>query len=115
MPEPKHLAAVLGALLLLAGWGAAWGQLDDPMRPPHRRAETPGNRAPATPQFTLSSTLIARDRRTAVLNGHRVTVGGRVAGAQVMEIEPGLVRLQRNGQRFTVPLSPYTVKTPARP
>jgi len=95
------------ALVLLAQNAAA---LDDPMRPPGGAAVT--GTAPAAPRFELSSTLIARDRRSAVINGRRVGVGDSVDGARVIEILPAQVRLQHQGRQLTLQLLPVAVKQP---
>ncbi|MEW6647558.1 MAG: Type II secretory pathway component [Pseudomonadota bacterium] len=96
------------SLLLLAGSAVA---LDDPMRPPGSAAFAAGA-ASGAPQFVLSSTLIARERRSAVINGRSVGVGDHVNGARVIEIQPSQVRLQHQGRQLTLSLLPVAVKKP---
>ncbi|GAB4303394.1 MAG: hypothetical protein Kow0096_25430 [Thiohalomonadaceae bacterium] len=93
---------------LVAGAAAA---LDDPMRPPGSAAFSAGAASGAS-QFVLSSTLIARERRSAVINGRSVGVGDHVDGARVIEIQPSQVRLQHQGRRLTLSLLPVAVKKP---
>lgn len=95
-------------LFLVAGSAAA---LDDPMRPPGSAGFAAGT-ASGGPQFVLSSTLIARERRSAVINGRRVGVGDNISGARVIEIQPSQVRLQHQGRQLTLSLLPVAVKKP---
>lgn len=98
-------------LLLLAGRAVA---LDDPMRPPDYGAATTAaaaGTASAVP-LVLNGTLIGRERRSAVINGRRVSVGDYIDGARVIEIQPAQVRLQRQGSQLTLSLLPVAVKTP---
>jgi len=92
-------------LLCLSAPGAA--ALEDPMRPP--RGATVSDDKPTIP-FVLSSTLIARERRSAVINSRNVGVGDSVDGARVLEIQPAQVRLQHQGRQLTLQLLPVTVK-----
>lgn len=50
--------------------------------------------APAPTRWVLQSTLVAEDRRVAVINGRTVAVGGTVDGARVTDIQPYVVRLR---------------------
>lgn len=84
--------------------------LEDPMRPPGNAA-TPSSSRSVT-RFVLSSTLIARERRSAVINGRSVGVGETVDGARVIEILPAQVRLQHQGRQLTLQLLPVAVKKP---
>lgn len=88
--------------------------LDDPMRPPQAVGRT-GKAVRAAPGYLLTSTLIARHERRAVVNGKTVRIGDRIAGARVEEIEPTQVRLRRDGSDIVVRLLPTRVKRPAAP
>lgn len=44
--------------------------------------------------WVLQSTLIADDRRIAVINGEAVMVGDRINGARVLEIDTYVVRIR---------------------
>ncbi|WP_127474647.1 hypothetical protein [Sulfurivermis fontis] len=81
------------------------------MRPPGRAAVSTAMASGAA-QFVLSSTLIARERRSAVINGRSVGVGDHVNGARVIEIQPSQVRLQHQGRQLTLSLLPVAVKKP---
>lgn len=102
----RYLLAPL-LLLWLSAPGAA--TLEDPMRPP--RGAMVSDDKPATP-FVLSSTRIAHEHRSAVINSRNVSVGDSIDGARVLEIQPALVRLQHQGRQLTLQLLPVTVKTP---
>ncbi len=84
--------------------------LEDPMRPPGGTAST-GSPAADT-RFVLSSTLIARERRSAIINGRHVSVGDTISGARVVEILPAQVRLHHQGRQLTLQLLPVAVKKP---
>lgn len=99
------------APVLLLGLSLQAMALEDPMRPPHSAAVT-GAAPRAATQFVLSSTLIARERRSAVINGRSVSVGDSVDGARVIEIQPTQVRLQHQGRQLTLQLLPVAVKKP---
>lgn len=105
---------VVLVLLLAAGVGVhADATLRDPTRPPMIRptARTHTVHAPA---WNLTSTLISRKRRIAVINRRTVEAGQRVGGALVVWIGPGRARLRRGGRQFTIRLLPAAVKRPAR-
>ncbi len=99
----SQLAA--GLLMAIASAGAA--PLDDPMRPPGQQTIRP---AASQPPLQLSSVVIGRDRRLAVINGERVTEGSRVAGASVVSITPSRVILRRGGKLVTLSLLNLQVK-----
>ena len=81
------------------------------MRPPGRAALARG--ASGGQQFDLTSTLITRDRKSAVINGRQVTVGDKVNGAKVIDISPTEVRIRHRDQILTLHLLPISVKRPA--
>lgn len=108
--------ATLVMLLSVLGQMSAHGtELFDPMQPPEYREqpEKPGKAPAPQVHYTLTSTVISPDRRFAVINGQRVTVGEVVGGARVLEIQPSWVRLRQGGRIRTVRLVPYSVKRPA--
>jgi hypothetical protein len=105
------VSRVLAALLLVCSFAA--GALEDPMRPP-MAAATARKAGPVEPEFSLTSTWISRDRRSAVVNGKTVSVGDRVDDAEVLEILPTQVRLQQRDHELVVRLLPVSVKTPAK-
>ena len=69
------------------------GGLDDPTRPPGKRAQSSAGKQKSS-HWRLASTLISPERRSAIINGRRVSVGDRVSGARVMEIHPAWVKLK---------------------
>lgn len=80
-------------LLLANAVSAAAGSLDDPTRPPGKRVYNSVVKQKSN-GWRLASTLISPERRSAIINGRRVTVGDRVNGARVLEIQPAWVKLQ---------------------
>lgn len=88
-------------LFAIAVLTASTPLLADPTRPPGPEeiraflaGEPDGQRQPG---WRLQSVLISDDRRIAVINGRRVTVGDRLAGAEVIDIQPGRAKLRHRG------------------
>lgn len=118
----------LGATVLLSTSAAVAGPLGygDPTQP------TPLDRAPAavegpervaakpvaTARWTLTSTLIAGDRRVAVINGRSVALGATIDGARLVAIDSGGASIEHEGRRIRLQLPPaagttITAKTPS--
>jgi MSHA biogenesis protein MshK len=112
---------------LLAACAAVAGPLDygDPTQPTplDRPAATTtpgalGTNAPARSQWTLTSTLIAGDRRVAVINGRSVALGARIDGARLVAVDAGGALIEHEGRRIRLQLPPpagktITAKTPS--
>jgi hypothetical protein len=62
--------------------------------------------------FVLNSVLISAHRRIAIINGTRVKEGDQIGGAEVVQINPGGVRLKAEGETFEVRMT-ASVKTAA--
>ena len=97
---------VMAMLALLALPAAA--EVNDPMRPPGYSAAA-GTLQPATARqkpprvdWQLQSTLIAGDRRSAILNGLVVTPGASVLGARVVGIDRDSVTLLEQGHKVRI-------------
>ena len=60
---------------------------------------------PAPARWHLQSTLVAADRRLAVVNGETVAVGDTIRGARVLQITPYAVRLQTAGGTIELTLT----------
>lgn len=99
-------AALLAALALEAGAEPALG---DPTRPTALISAAAAAAAPAGPRWRLQSTLVADDRRLAVINGRTVSRGDRVDGAQVVEIGDGGVTLELAGRRLQLHVVPPAI------
>ena len=89
--------------------------LEDPTRPNNHSvyAITP---VPDVKEddWKLHSTLIAPDRRIAVINGEHVSEGESVDGAKVLQIRHSSVLIQTRERNFTLHLFPDIVNTPSR-
>lgn len=91
---------VLGLLVLAP---AAQGEpVDDPMRPPVR--ESAASPADPHPGWSLTSVLIAEDRRLAIINNRVLREGESVADARVVRIEADhvLIRHEDGEQRLSL-------------
>ncbi|MDY6943281.1 MAG: hypothetical protein SVU69_09750 [Pseudomonadota bacterium] len=91
----------IAMLLVLGCWsGAGYAtDLQDPFQPP-----TAGRTAP-TPAWVLQSILISAERRVAIINGQSALEGEHVSGAQVVAIEPNLVRIRKGGRDMMLTLN----------
>ncbi|MGB5260845.1 MAG: hypothetical protein WBO34_10025 [Gammaproteobacteria bacterium] len=102
--------AVLGLALFAGQLLAGEPVLTDPTRPwnthGYDQRQTPGNGS-----LTLSSTLVSRDRRVAVINGHHVSEGETIGNAIVVEIRKNDVVLQSPHRLITLKLLPDILKT----
>ncbi|MBA3581100.1 MAG: hypothetical protein H0W44_01465 [Gammaproteobacteria bacterium] len=99
------------AAVLCFGFGYGYGclayaveGLRDPLRP--AQAVSASNHVVRSGEvqspWRLQSIFISPERRIAILNEKLVSVGDRVAGAEVMAIEANKVVLQSAGSRFAV-------------
>jgi len=97
----RPLAAALVGLALLSGAQAAPAQpLGDPTQPTALDAPEPAERHAASgPRWRLQSTLVADDRRLAIINGRTVGPGDRIDGATVREVRQEGVTLEVEGRR----------------
>lgn len=105
-----RLALVLAAVACAAPVSAA--PLEDPTRPA-LAPRSPAAPAPAVGGPRLSSVLIAAHTRSALIDGRRVQVGDEIAGARVVAIGLGEVRLAREAQEIVLTLSDAGLKRPS--
>ncbi len=116
MFRPLRVLPALLALALSAGAASASAQgLDDPTRPTSLSEPEPAaRRSEAGPRWRLQSTLVADDRRLAIINGRTVGPGDRVDGATVKDVRQGGVTLDVEGRRIELrPLGAVDVKSDA--
>ena len=100
-------AGLLLVLLALLGAGPAGAQtgFGDPTRPTSlSEPEAERAAAPQGPRWRLQSTLVADNRRLAVINGRTVTQGGQVDGARLVEVRPDGVTLEEDGRQIVLRL-----------
>jgi MSHA biogenesis protein MshK len=99
--SPWRWAAVL--LVCASAPTAAQTGFGDPTRPTSL-SEPEAARVVQGPRWRLQSTLVADNRRVAVINGRTVAQGERVDGAQLVEVRSDGVTLEEDGQRFQLRL-----------
>jgi len=99
----------LGAALAVCAPLAAAQALRDPTRPPvifgrtgHGGIISPSRNA----EWVLQSVLLSPERRYAIINGEVLSLGGSVAGAELVAIREGEVTLRAGGALRTVRLFP---------
>lgn len=98
-------------LLILVMAAPALAALEDPTRPPVQApaaAQSPA--ASDGPRWLLTTTLVSPERRTAVINNQVVTVGDRIGGARVVDIQADSVRLRAGGREVTLMIVSTNVK-----
>ena len=79
----------------------------DPMRPPNwaRKGVAP---SVSTDKIKLQQILISKNRKLAVINDKVLQEGQRIAGATVIKIETGQIRIRRGGVNKIIKLLPTT-------
>ena len=110
MASEWRLPLVIALSLASTGFAA---QLPDPMRPPPAHTQQAVAEMPSDATLTLNSTLIARGRRVAIINGAPYTTGDTVDGRRLVEIGPTAVVLERAGERLRIELLPSAIRKPA--
>lgn len=96
----RIVAALLSVIVASA---AAAQELPDPTERTRRLGAAHGEATSTS--WVLESTLVAADRRLAVINDVTVAVGDSVDGAQVMAIDPYSVRLRAEGRVIELKLT----------
>ncbi len=91
------------ALLLTCACGSCLG--DEFLRDPTRPYTESERRAATSPRYVVNAIIVSAERRVAIVNGQRVTVGGSVDNAKVISIENGQLILEINGKRLTAKLN----------
>lgn len=102
-------------LLLLAAAQAPAEQLHDPMRPPGKEMTSGGkggSQAVAS-RYRLDSVIIAPNRRQAIINGKRLTLGESIGGAKLIDIQTTQVTLLVAGKPHVLTLLPLSIKMPS--
>ncbi len=86
--------------------------LVDPTRPPGAKAIRAGTVSGKSgkPAWSLTSILIANDRRLVRINGKLLGIGQSVNGATVIAIMPTEVWLKSNQKRFKISLLGVNIK-----
>lgn len=84
--------------------------IPDPTRPAYFLKE-PGL-VPTETVYHLQSTLHSPTRTLAIINGQRVTIGGRIGNARVIAIRPGEVSVEIAGRPRTLRLTPSVQVAP---
>jgi hypothetical protein len=97
-------ASLLTVCVMAVTAASAQTGLGDPTQPTFRSEPAVEPRAAAGPRWHLQSTLLASNRRLAVINGRTVVQGGRIDGATVLEVRRDGVTLDIGGQRVDLRL-----------
>lgn len=111
MVMKQGLLSVLVVSAMCSSLSYSGGVLRDPTKP-LVRPEAVKSTGIAVPHhgWTLESTLVAVDRRVAVINGKLVSEGDSVDGAEVLEIRKFMVLVKTPGKRITLQLLPNYVE-----
>lgn len=111
MSPVQLMAALLAAAAIPT---ASADPLPDPTRPPlgltapvGESGHAAGQAAPPAASRGLQFIIIAPDRRAAIINGHKVALGGKYGDATLVEIKEGSVVLQdTQGKRISFNMFP---------
>jgi len=102
---PNYHLNALATLLLLGMLTTGLAHADEALRDPTRPySPIKGPRA-SSPGFVVNAIIISPERRVAIVNGRRVTVGGSLHGATVVSIEKNYLILETGGKRIRAELS----------
>lgn len=119
MPVPMAKLLVFGAALAVCLPLAAAQALRDPTRPPvffGKKGESGTVSRSRDAEWVLQSVLLSPERRYAIINGEVLTLGGSVAGAELVAIREGEVTLRAGGALRTVRLFPdVDMRSEAKP
>lgn len=100
----------LVATILLAGCTVGSAFADGLLRDPTRPYTATERKAAAAPRYIVSAIIVSSDRRVAIVNGQRVSVGGSVDNATVVSIEKQKLVLETNGKQMTIGLADGTAR-----
>ena len=100
----------LAAATATASSAMAANSLADPTRPSTRAAPSTVPVEPVPQGPVLQSTLVAPERKVAVISGTRVKIGDVYEGARVVDIRPYEVLLSRGGHETRLRLMPKLAK-----
>lgn len=117
----RGLCTLPWVVVLCAAGPVAAAALDygDPTQPmPRRGGEAGRASAPPAPRWTLSSVLVAGERRVAVINGRSVALGATIDGARLLALDARGALIEHQGRRLRLDLPSaadehITAKTPS--
>ena len=101
MPERS---AILLLLAVMFACGARPGVAAEILRDPTRPYNVSAPVAVSKPRFKVNAIFVSTERRVAIVNGHRVGIGGQVDGATVIAIAKDQLTLEFEGARITAGL-----------
>lgn len=111
MAKTKALASLLIFYTLIAASLVHSDVLIDPTRPSTSSKQTSLKQETVpSRRLILESTLVAPNRRIAVVNGKLVREGDSVDGARVITIRKSVVLVETSSRRITLHLLPDIVK-----
>ena len=96
----SKIALVAAAALVFAATVAPCrARIYDPLRPQVHIVPTVAAAAKAAQPLQLQATLVAEQRRVAVINGTRFKVGDTVNGYRIKQIDAARVQLEADGEQ----------------
>ena len=109
------LNALLAGVLCMAASAVVAREpaVTDPTQPP-ALVSAPVAAAASAAGMRLYSTRVSDEGWVALINDRIVSVGSRINGAEVVSIEPGIVRLRRGDDTLTLQLEWPGVKSPVK-
>jgi len=111
MSRRPRLRSLVALCSLCLGCSLVAAELEDPTRPASKsHSVSPTHSSIPHRQWILESTLVAEDRRVAVINGKLVSEGESVDGAQVLEIRQFIVLVKTPNRKLTLQMLPTIVE-----
>ena len=102
----KHLAAI--ALVLISATTLCLA--DEPVRDPTRPYTAVERSTTSAPRFVVNAIIVSAERRVAIVNGRRVSVGSLLSGATIIAIEKDKLILEIGGKRITAGLNEGAIR-----
>jgi len=109
----KRARTLLVLILAAVSAGATAQEMSDPTRPPALLAPDTGGNISAAP--LLQSVIITPTRRSAIIDGQHVQLGGKYGDARVVKITDSEVVLRSAGSDETLRMYPDVEIRPVKP
>lgn len=102
----------ISILMMVSGFTYA---ITDPMQPPNMRGDSVKHITKSkTAKWRLTSVLIGQKRRLATINGKILSIGEKINGAKLIDIQPSVITLNVENRNIIIKLLPTIVKRQRR-
>ena len=105
------LLALIAPFAVVKDSAAQDAVVRDPTRPFVQTEPSTGGTRTASAGLDLTAVIVSPSRRIAVINGRFYREGERVNGELITGIEPGAIRIRRNGEDIQIKVNQNRVVT----